>query len=276
MFEPTRISPSPARSRSARAACRPLPRSTSVKQPDCETYTLISAAGDSRFIDVHHGLPFCGSCTASVPIRLLQRGICGCAADPAKLADATKALLPIASKPVQSFAPETWLFMRNPPSWPAEKTSLTGGKEPSLPCLAARWPVFRNVTQFTKSLRLYTPAVTGCQSGLWPRGQRARAVDRNLKGARKPSGHPAVHANHVALDITVNVGTQERHRAPLFRMRAGARGGHHRRHLLRRKQGFGQTSFDDSGRDHVDGDVARGHFARQRFRRAMQCRFGRG
>src|SRR6185312_1723298 len=125
MFEPTRISPSPAKSRSARAACSPLPRSTRVKHPDCETYTLISAAGDSRFIDVHHGLPFGGSCTANVPILLFHRCICGCAVEVAQAADTAKTPPPSTSNPIQTFVLKT--FMRNPPSWPAEKTSLIDG-----------------------------------------------------------------------------------------------------------------------------------------------------
>src|SRR5690348_13241140 len=131
MFEPTRISPSPARSRSARAASNPLPRSTSVKQPDCDTYTLISAAGDSRFIDVHHWLPFCGSCTASVPILLLQRGICGCALELAKPSDATSTPPPTTSNPIQNLVPKTLTFMRNPPYWLRKRRGRATAKTPS-------------------------------------------------------------------------------------------------------------------------------------------------
>jgi len=64
-----------------------------------------------------------------VPIRLLQRGICGCALELAKAADATKMPLPITSQPIQTFAFKTLVFMRNPPSWPAEKTPSIDGED---------------------------------------------------------------------------------------------------------------------------------------------------
>src|SRR6185312_4897963 len=78
MLEPPRISPLAARVRSASAAASPLPRSTSVKHFDLDTYTLISASGDSRLYATHH--LFCGSVTASVPIFLSQVGISGAGA----------------------------------------------------------------------------------------------------------------------------------------------------------------------------------------------------
>src|SRR2546426_3343998 len=48
MFEPPRRSPPAASDRSACRACMPLPRSTSVKQLDLRTNTLISASGEPR------------------------------------------------------------------------------------------------------------------------------------------------------------------------------------------------------------------------------------
>jgi hypothetical protein len=75
IFEPARSSPLAESCRSAWAACKPFPRSTKLKHFDCDTKTLISAAGDSRFRAVHHW--FCGSVTASVPIFLSQIGIWG-------------------------------------------------------------------------------------------------------------------------------------------------------------------------------------------------------
>src|SRR6185437_8339511 len=82
MFEPPRISPLLARARSASAAARPLPRSTRVKHFDLDTYTLMSASGDSRLYCSHH--LFAGSVTASVPIFLSQVGISGSGASAAK------------------------------------------------------------------------------------------------------------------------------------------------------------------------------------------------
>src|SRR5882672_5041873 len=78
MFEPPRISPPLASARSPCAAARPLPRSTSVKHLDLDTYTLISASGDSRLYCSHQW--FSGSVTARVPIFLSQVGISGCGA----------------------------------------------------------------------------------------------------------------------------------------------------------------------------------------------------
>src|SRR5476651_1630071 len=85
MLEPTRSSPLADSSRSAFAAASPLPRSTSVKHLDCDTYTLMSAAGESSCIEVHHA--FSGSVTASVPIFLSQTGICGGALESAAAVD---------------------------------------------------------------------------------------------------------------------------------------------------------------------------------------------
>jgi hypothetical protein len=53
-----------------------------VKHLDCDTNTLIKAAGESKFRAVHHW--FCGSVTASVPIFLAQVGISGGGASAAR------------------------------------------------------------------------------------------------------------------------------------------------------------------------------------------------
>src|ERR1700679_1444235 len=75
MFEPPRVSPLADNARSRWAAARPLPRSSSVKQLDWDTNTLMSASGESRWYCVHQ--LFSGSVTASVPIFLSQVGIWG-------------------------------------------------------------------------------------------------------------------------------------------------------------------------------------------------------
>src|ERR1700720_273243 len=78
MFCAARISPPLESARSPCAAARPLPRSTSEKHFDLDTYTLISASGDSRLYCSHQW--FSGSVTARVPIFLSQVGISGCGA----------------------------------------------------------------------------------------------------------------------------------------------------------------------------------------------------
>src|SRR6185312_13782950 len=82
MLDPPRISPLEARLRSCSAAASPLPRSTKVKHFDLDTYTLMSASGDSRLYCSHH--LFSGSVTASVPIFLSHVGISGSGASAAK------------------------------------------------------------------------------------------------------------------------------------------------------------------------------------------------
>src|ERR1700720_3154850 len=78
MFCAARISPPLESARSPCAAARPLPRSTSEKHFDLDTYTLISASGDSRLYCSHQW--FSGSVTARVPIFFSQVGISGCGA----------------------------------------------------------------------------------------------------------------------------------------------------------------------------------------------------
>ena len=89
-------------------------------------------------------------------------------------------------------------------------------------------------------LRVYTPAMFGCQSRFpsYPdrlrRGQR-HPISRAPEAARFGglSGHAAVDADHLAVDIRRGIRAQERHHARDFRGRAGARGGNHRFHLVR-------------------------------------------
>src|SRR3546814_166322 len=66
MLEPPRSSPSAASPRSAFIACSPTPRSTSVKQRERLTKTLINAVGEARRWPLHQFLP-CDSTTARVP-----------------------------------------------------------------------------------------------------------------------------------------------------------------------------------------------------------------
>src|SRR6185437_7430982 len=95
---------------------------------------------------------------------------------------------PTASKPIQSFAPKTLVFMRNPPSWPAEKTPLIDGK--GRRCIAWAQPVSRVLGRSSQlSLWVYTPTVSGCQSRRqYPRPARlqvfARDADRGKSGKR--------------------------------------------------------------------------------------------
>src|SRR3546814_473451 len=74
MLEPPRSSPSAASPRSAFIACSPTPRSTSVKQRERLTKTLINAVGEARRWPLHQFLP-CDSTTARVPSERLQTGI---------------------------------------------------------------------------------------------------------------------------------------------------------------------------------------------------------
>src|SRR3546814_13495037 len=73
MLEPPRSSPSAASPRSAFIACSPTPRSTSVKQRERLTKTLINAVGEARRWPLHQFLP-CDSTTARVPSERLQTG----------------------------------------------------------------------------------------------------------------------------------------------------------------------------------------------------------
>src|SRR3546814_17184672 len=74
MLEPPRSSPSAASPRSAFIACSPTPRSTSVKQRERLTKTLINAVGEARRWPLHQFLP-CDSTAARVPSERLQTGI---------------------------------------------------------------------------------------------------------------------------------------------------------------------------------------------------------
>src|SRR3546814_15254695 len=73
MLEPPRSSPSAASPCSAFIACSPTPRSTSVKQRERWTKTLINAVGEARRWPLHQFLP-CDSTTARVPSERLQTG----------------------------------------------------------------------------------------------------------------------------------------------------------------------------------------------------------
>ncbi len=75
MLERLRSSPLAARSRSAIAAPMPTPRSTSVKQRDLLTKTLISFDGAGSCWPLHQFTPSSGSITEIVPSGLLQIGI---------------------------------------------------------------------------------------------------------------------------------------------------------------------------------------------------------
>src|SRR3546814_14364626 len=88
MLEPPRSSPSAASPRSAFIACSPTPRSTSVKQRERLTKTLINAVGEARRWPLHQFLP-CDSTTARVLSERLQTGISPvCCAGAARVAGA--------------------------------------------------------------------------------------------------------------------------------------------------------------------------------------------
>ena len=89
-------------------------------------------------------------------------------------------------------------------------------------------------------LRVYTPAMFGCQSRFpgCPELLRARPTPSDIAGSEVArsgslSGHAAVDADHLAIDVRRGIRAQERHHARDFRRRAGARGGNHRFHLVR-------------------------------------------